>query len=50
MTRWLLRLYPKGFRERYGDELTELMNRSDHRRRDAVNVAVHASRLRWRPS
>ena len=46
MTRWLLRLYPKRFRDRYGDELVELINRSDHPRRDAVNVVVHASRLR----
>jgi hypothetical protein len=46
MTRWLLRLYPKAFRDRYGDEVVELINRSDHPRRDALNVAVHASRLR----
>jgi hypothetical protein len=46
MTRWLLRLYPKAFRERYGDEVLEMINRSDHPRRDALNVAVHASRLR----
>ena len=46
MIRWLLRLYPKQFRDRYGDELVELIERSDHPRRDAVDVALHAGRLR----
>ena len=47
MTRWLLRLYPVWFRDRYGDELADLVARSDHRLRDVVNVAVSACRLRW---
>jgi hypothetical protein len=46
MTRWLLLLYPRRFRDRYGDELAELIVRSDHPRSDAINLAVHASRLR----
>lgn len=47
MTRWLLRLYPPWFRDRYGDELAELIARSDRRGRDALNLAVHAGHLRW---
>jgi hypothetical protein len=47
MTRWLLRLYPRWFRERYGDELAELLASSTHRLRDVLNVAVHAGQLRW---
>ena len=47
MTRWLLRLYPAWFRDRYGDELAELITRSDRRARDALNLAVHAGRVRW---
>lgn len=47
MTRWLLRLYPAWFRDRYGDELADLLARSDHRLRDVFNVVVHAGHLRW---
>jgi hypothetical protein len=47
MTRWLLRLYPRWFRERYGDELAELLAGSSHRLRDTVNVTFHAGQLRW---
>jgi hypothetical protein len=46
MTRWLLRLYPRWFRDRYGGELAELLADPTHRRRDSLNVVVHASRLR----
>jgi hypothetical protein len=46
MTRWLLRLYPKHFRDRYGDELAELFSRSDRQTRDVLNVIAHAGRLR----
>ncbi len=24
--RWIIRLYPRGWRERYGDEMSELLN------------------------
>ena len=47
MTRWLLRLYPSRFRDRYGDEIADLLADSDHRARDVINVAVAALRLRW---
>ncbi len=47
MRDWLWRLYPAWFRERYGDELADLLARSDHRARDVVDVAVHAGQLRW---
>jgi hypothetical protein len=47
MIRWLLLLYPAWFRDRYGDELADLVARSDHRRCDMVNVASAACRLRW---
>lgn len=47
MMRWLLLLYPARFRARYGAELTELIVRSDHRAGDAMNLALHAGRLRW---
>jgi hypothetical protein len=46
MTRWLLRLYPRWFRDRYGDELAGLLADSTHPLRDAINVAAHAARLR----
>ncbi len=48
MTRWLLRLYPVWFRDRYGPEITDVIARSDHRFRDVVDVIVHAGQLRWR--
>jgi hypothetical protein len=47
MTRWLLRLYPRWFRDRYGDELADLLANSTHRPGDVLNIAVHAGRLRW---
>ena len=47
MIRWLLCLYPAWFRRRYGDELIDLVARSPHRRRDVVNLVVHAGRMRW---
>ena len=47
MTRWLLRLYPRWFRDRHGDELADLLADSTHRRGDVLNIAVHAGRLRW---
>ncbi len=47
MTRWVLRLYPRWFRDRYGDELADLLADSDHRLGDVLNIAVHAARLRW---
>ena len=47
MTRWLLRLYPRWFRDRYGDELADLLADSTHGLGDVVNIAVHAGRLRW---
>jgi hypothetical protein len=46
MTRWLLRLYPKPFRDRYGDELAEFIADSNHLARDVINIAAHAIRLR----
>ena len=47
MIRWLLRLYPWWFRDRYGEEVAALLADSDHRFRDVVNVAGAAVRLRW---
>jgi hypothetical protein len=40
--RRVVRLYPKRWRERYGDEVSDLLARSEHPRRDHVNVVVHA--------
>lgn len=40
--RRVVRLYPKRWRERYGDEVSELLARSQRPRRDHVNVVVHA--------
>jgi hypothetical protein len=45
MTRWLLRLYPRWFRDRYGGEFADLLAAPTHRRRDVFNIIVHASRL-----
>ena len=47
MIRWLLRLYPAWYRDRYGVEIADLVANSDHRLRDVTNVAVGAVRLRW---
>ena len=46
MKRWLLRLYPAWFRDRYGDEIADSLARSTHRTRDSLNVALHAVLLR----
>jgi hypothetical protein len=46
MKRWLIRLYPRWFRDRYGDEIAELLARSTHRTGDSLNVAFHAILLR----
>jgi hypothetical protein len=46
MIRALLRLYPRWFRDRFGAEVAELLERSPHRLRDALNVAAHAAQLR----
>ncbi len=46
MKRWLLHLYPQPFRRRYEDELIELLDHSARPVRDALDVAVHAGRLR----
>lgn len=47
MTRWLLRLYPAWFRDRYGEEVVDVLATSDRRLRDVINIAVAAVRLRW---
>jgi hypothetical protein len=46
MTRWLLRLYPRWFRDRYGDELADLLADSTHPLGDVLNIAVHAAHAR----
>jgi len=47
MTRWLRALYPRRFRARYGDEMCDLLARSEHHHRDLVDIAIHGVALRW---
>lgn len=47
MTRWLLALYPRQFRARYGEEVCDLLARSEHHHRDIVDIAIHGVALRW---
>ena len=44
--RWLARLYPRRWRDRYGSEVADLLGVSDHPWRDGADVAVHAA-LVW---
>lgn len=41
--RRLIRLYPRSFRGRYGDELSDLLAASDCPGRDALDLLVHAA-------
>jgi hypothetical protein len=45
MIRWLLRLYPKRWRQRYGDEYHALLEDLDLGPRTIVGVAAHAARV-----
>ncbi len=49
--RWLIRLYPRAWRERYGAELEALLEDSPPRARDVVDLIWSAMllRLRWIP-
>jgi hypothetical protein len=38
----VIRIYPDDWRERYGEEIEDLLDRSDRPIRDFVDVAVHA--------
>jgi hypothetical protein len=44
--RLLLRLYPRSWRDRYGDEVLELLEKSQRPIRDSADVAVRAVILR----
>jgi hypothetical protein len=44
--KWLVRLYPRAWRLRYGRELADLLAESEHPWRDSLNVALHAV-LAW---
>ena len=38
----VVRIYPHDWRQRYGQEVEDLLDRSDRPMRDSVDVAVHA--------
>jgi hypothetical protein len=44
--KWLVRLYPRTWRHRYGREIAELLAASEHPWPDGVNVALYAA-LAW---
>ena len=44
--RFLLRLFPRSFRDRYGDEVIELVELSDSRTRDAGDLLLSGLALR----
>jgi hypothetical protein len=44
--KWLVWLYPRTWRHRYGHEMAELLAASERRWRDSVNVALYAA-LAW---
>ncbi len=44
--KWLVRLYPRTWRHRYGREIAELLAASEHPWRDSTNVALYAA-LAW---
>jgi hypothetical protein len=44
--KWLVRLYPRTWRHRYGREIAELLAASEHPWRDSANVALYAA-LAW---
>ena len=44
--KWLVRLYPRTWRHRYGREIAELLAASERPWRDSTNVALHAA-LAW---
>jgi hypothetical protein len=46
--RTLLRLFPRRFRERYGDEIADLMRHSDRPARDVADLLTTALSLRIR--
>ena len=46
--RALLRLFPRRFRDRYGDEIADLMRHSDRPARDVADLLAAALSLRMR--
>ena len=47
MIRYVVMLYPRAIRRRYGPEIVDLLERSEQPARDALDVAVHAVHLHW---
>lgn len=47
---WLLRAYPRAWRERYGDELEYLLHAERYGLRAAIDILSAALRERWSPS
>lgn len=45
LARWLVKLMPEDYRDRYGREMLELLHDSTHPTQDLINLAAYV--LRW---